>query len=163
MTVLARFAMSTNVLPNTITKLALLQHYSGPLFTIHCETITPFYKLRWSSPTSHRVQSSSFSTAIPASTTFQNRLKDIVAVITGASSGMGRATALAFAAEGTRLVVCADLCAHAKEVGDPTQEVIRRRYGNEKALFVKTDVGVSEDVRARLAQGVEYGGGKLDV
>lgn len=37
------------------------------------------------------------------------RLANKVAIVTGASSGLGRAIALAYAGHGTRLVVCADL------------------------------------------------------
>ncbi|MGA1026562.1 MAG: SDR family NAD(P)-dependent oxidoreductase, partial [Lutimaribacter sp.] len=36
-------------------------------------------------------------------------LKDKIIVVTGAASGIGRALALRFAAEGARAVICADL------------------------------------------------------
>ena len=62
------------------------------------------------------------------------KLKDKVAVITGAASGIGRATAELFAGEGARIVV-ADINP------EPAQEVIQgiKKAGGD-ATFVKVDV-----------------------
>jgi NAD(P)-dependent dehydrogenase (short-subunit alcohol dehydrogenase family) len=60
--------------------------------------------------------------------------KQEVAIVTGASSGIGRAAALAFAQEGARVVV-ADVL---EDSGRQTAELIRSRGGD--AIFVKTDV-----------------------
>ncbi len=96
------------------------------------------------------------------------RLKDKVCIVTGSSSGLGRAVALAFAAQGTRLVICADLKPTpksefmAEEAGTPTDEVISRRYGRKKGMFVKTNVTVGTEVEA-LVQAAVKAGGRLDV
>lgn len=67
------------------------------------------------------------------------------AVVTGGAGGMGRATALAFAEAGARVVV-ADV---AVEAGQETLEMIRQAGGD--ALFVRTDVSKTEDVQAMVA------------
>ena len=69
------------------------------------------------------------------------RLKDKVAIVTGASSGIGRATAELFAEEGAR-VLLADLD---PENGESTAEDIRRRGG--QARFVKADVSRQKDAK----------------
>lgn len=83
--------------------------------------------------------------------------------MTGSSSGLGRAIALAFSAQGTRFVVCADLNAGPPAGEDvSTHELIRRRFGEESAGFFRTDVGVEEDVGACVEEAVKKGG-RLDV
>ncbi len=69
-----------------------------------------------------------------------------VAVITGGASGIGKACALRFAAEGAEVVI-ADLVASRCEAA--AEEV--RRTTNGRALFVETDV-CSEDDIAAMAQ-----------
>ncbi|KAL4902050.1 hypothetical protein BDW74DRAFT_187039 [Aspergillus multicolor] len=69
------------------------------------------------------------------------RLKDKIAIVTGASSGLGRAIALRYAQEGAK-VVCADLSPIARseeEAATTTHDVIVNNGG--EALFVQTDVG----------------------
>jgi NAD(P)-dependent dehydrogenase (short-subunit alcohol dehydrogenase family) len=76
-----------------------------------------------------------------------------VALVTGAASGMGRATALAFAAGGAR-VIAADI---AVEGGDQTAKLISQAGG--EASFVRTDVSQAADVEAAVAAAVSsYGG-----
>ena len=72
-----------------------------------------------------------------------------VALVTGGSSGIGRATALLFAAEGARVVV-------ASRRGEESLETVRliEAAGGE-AMFVKTDVSQADDVQALVAKTVE--------
>jgi 3-oxoacyl-[acyl-carrier protein] reductase len=69
------------------------------------------------------------------------RLSAKVAIITGASSGIGRASALLFAAEGAR-IVAADV---ADAGGQETVAAILAQKG--EALFVHTDVSRLQDVQ----------------
>ncbi|KND86421.1 putative oxidoreductase [Tolypocladium ophioglossoides CBS 100239] len=92
------------------------------------------------------------------------RLAGKVCIVTGASSGLGRAIALAYAREGATLV-CADLQPTARaeissEVAVDTDELIRR--GNGRAIFVKTDVSKSEDFEQLVATAAK-GYGRVDV
>jgi NAD(P)-dependent dehydrogenase (short-subunit alcohol dehydrogenase family) len=79
-----------------------------------------------------------------------------VALVTGASAGIGRATALAFAAEGAT-VVLADLD---QARGDELAASIRDKGG--EALFQRTDVADDDQVAALVATAVERFG-HLDV
>jgi NAD(P)-dependent dehydrogenase (short-subunit alcohol dehydrogenase family) len=72
------------------------------------------------------------------------KLQDKVAVITGAASGIGRATALLFAREGARVVV-ADWD---KSGGHRIAEEIVKAGG--EAVFVRTDVSEADDVRSLI-------------
>jgi NAD(P)-dependent dehydrogenase (short-subunit alcohol dehydrogenase family) len=76
------------------------------------------------------------------------RLDGKVAVITGAASGIGRAGALRFAAEGAHVVV-ADL---ADDAGKALAEEI-------DGLYVHADVTSADDVQAMYAAAVEHFGG----
>jgi NAD(P)-dependent dehydrogenase (short-subunit alcohol dehydrogenase family) len=80
------------------------------------------------------------------------KLAGKVIIVTGGSTGIGRAAALRCAAEGARVVV-----ADVNIVDAPaTVEEIRRAGGT--ASFIRTDVAVGEDVRAMVAETVKtYG------
>jgi glucose 1-dehydrogenase len=82
-----------------------------------------------------------------------------VAVVTGASSGIGRAIAASFAAEGASVVI-ADVVAEPLEGGESTLDLIARSGG--VASFEKTDVGSWEDVDALIGRTVARHG-RLDV
>ena len=72
------------------------------------------------------------------------RLEGKVAVITGAADGIGRATAVLFAAEGAKLVL-ADI----NEKGlQETLELIGRQGG--EAVGQKTDVSIESEVKALI-------------
>ena len=68
-----------------------------------------------------------------------------VALVTGASSGIGRASALAFARTGAA-VVAADV---AQEEGEETVRQIEKQGG--QALFATTDVANATEVAALVA------------
>jgi NAD(P)-dependent dehydrogenase (short-subunit alcohol dehydrogenase family) len=86
-------------------------------------------------------------------------LEGKVAVITGASSGLGRAMALNFAAEGASVVI-GDVRSDPQEGGEPTAELIAQSGGS--ALFVRTDVAAWEDIDALISAAVARHG-RLDV
>jgi NAD(P)-dependent dehydrogenase (short-subunit alcohol dehydrogenase family) len=75
-----------------------------------------------------------------------------VAVVTGGSSGIGRAVALAFAGAGAKVVVAA----RGVERGEAVAHEIRERGG--EATFVRADMGYASDVEALIARAVQrYG------
>jgi NAD(P)-dependent dehydrogenase (short-subunit alcohol dehydrogenase family) len=84
------------------------------------------------------------------------RLQNKVALITGASSGIGRETALLFAAEGAQLVI-ADVN---NEGGGETVQLVQAQGGN--AIFVHADVSKPEDSEKMVAE-AERQFGKLDI
>ena len=92
------------------------------------------------------------------------RLEKKVAIITGSSSGIGRAIALRYAREGAK-VVCADLVPESR-AKDPdehvgsTHEVILQAGG--EAIFQQTDVGDSSQVESLVKSAVEEFG-RLDM
>jgi NAD(P)-dependent dehydrogenase (short-subunit alcohol dehydrogenase family) len=83
-------------------------------------------------------------------------LKNKVALVTGASAGIGRAVALIFAREGARIVV-SDVDATG---GQETAALVRAAGG--QAVFVAADVGKPEDAKTLVEQAVERYG-RLDI
>lgn len=83
---------------------------------------------------------------------FENK----VVLVTGAAGGIGRATALAFAREGARVVV-SDLAGSAIE----ETAALVRQAGAEVSAFA-ADIGRSDQVRALVAAAVERYG-RLDI
>lgn len=84
------------------------------------------------------------------------RLLNKVALVTGATSGIGKATAALFAKEGAKVAIAA-------RREDEGQQVVRaiRELGGE-AIFVKTDVAKADDCAAAVARTVAAFG-KLDI
>jgi len=75
-----------------------------------------------------------------------------VALVTGGSRGIGRATAVLFAQSGAKVVI-----GDVDPVGSETVEAIKRDGG--EAIFVRTDVSDESDVKNLIATAVEtYGG-----
>ncbi|MEE8301673.1 MAG: SDR family NAD(P)-dependent oxidoreductase, partial [Candidatus Tectomicrobia bacterium] len=83
------------------------------------------------------------------------RLEGKVAVVTGGSTGIGRATALAMAREGARVVVAN----RGVEGGTETVRLLHAAGG--EGTFVKTDVSLSAEVEALITRTVDIYG-RLD-
>lgn len=92
------------------------------------------------------------------------RLQGKICVVTGSSSGLGRAISLGYSQQGASLV-CADLRPTARqeipsEATTPTDELIRQNGGN--AIFIRCDVSKAEDWQALVKQAVDRYG-RIDV
>ena len=70
-----------------------------------------------------------------------------VVLVTGGSTGIGRATALAFSRHGAKVVI-GDL----SDQGNETVELIKGEGG--EALFVRTNVADADEVEALVARAV---------
>ena len=88
-----------------------------------------------------------------------DRLRGKSALITGASSGIGRAIARRFAAEGARLVL-ADITDQVREGGTPTAELLRA--DGHDVEFIRMDVASEADA-ARAVELTVRRFGRLDV
>ncbi len=84
------------------------------------------------------------------------RLKDKVAVITGAASGIGRETCLLFSEHGAK-VVAVDIN---KDAGEETVQKIKDKGG--QALFCKADVSKADDCKNMIDTAVKKYG-RLDI
>ena len=82
------------------------------------------------------------------------RLKDRVAIVTGAARGLGRAYALRLAAEGAHVVV-ADITDGAETVNE-----VKKKGGD--AIYIKTDV-TSEESTKEMAQKAIERFGRIDI
>lgn len=83
----------------------------------------------------------------------RNRFKDKVVIVTGASSGIGEATAREFARNGSKVV----LAARSEEKLSKIVEEIKSE--NHEASFIKTDVSIEDDCKRLVEKTVEIYGG----
>ena len=79
-----------------------------------------------------------------------------VAIITGASGGIGRVAAVLFASEGAKVVIAS----RSIEAGQETVRIIEEAGG--EAIFIRTDVSQAEDV-AKMVRATVDTYGSLDV
>lgn len=84
------------------------------------------------------------------------RLANKVAIITGASSGIGRASAYLFAREGAKVAVA--------DINDPSGEetVAAIKADGDEAIFVHTDVSKASEVE-RLVKATKEKFGRIDI
>ena len=74
------------------------------------------------------------------------RLKDKVAIVTGAASGIGRSTAEVFAREGCRVALV--------DINEAGLKETLNRIGGEQSMIAPADVSRTEDVKRALEQAV---------
>lgn len=77
------------------------------------------------------------------------RLKDKVAVITGATSGIGRAAAILFAREGAKVVVVG----RREAAGEETVRRIKAMGG--ESIFVRADISKADEIKTMVDQTVQ--------
>ncbi len=85
----------------------------------------------------------------------EQEFKNKVALVTGAASGIGRASAIAFAERGAKVIV-ADI---QKDLGEETVALIKKIGG--EAAFVEADVSQSTEVKALIEKTIQHYG-RLD-
>lgn len=85
-----------------------------------------------------------------------NRLEGRVAIITGSTSGIGRATAELFAEEGAKVVIIG----RREELGKEVETGIRERGG--EARYLRTDISKENEIRSMVAYAVDHYG-RLDI
>ena len=97
----------------------------------------------------HELQHISY-TGNPKNMKFENK----IALVTGASRGIGRATALAFAEEGANVVVN-----YEKDQTDADKAVADIKKLGRDAIAVQADVAVESDVQRLIQEAVKHFGG----
>ncbi|KAJ4142011.1 hypothetical protein NW754_014801 [Fusarium falciforme] len=88
----------------------------------------------------------------------KGKLHGKVAVVTGASSGMGRAIAIALAGEGAKIALCdlqekANAKGYEADVDKTTGDIIAARGGD--SIFLQTDIASSTAVQETFSRALE--------
>jgi 3-oxoacyl-[acyl-carrier protein] reductase len=78
-----------------------------------------------------------------------------VALITGASKGIGAATALELASLGAKVVI------NYSSDSNPADELVQK-IGTDKAIAIKANAGDVQDIERLVAEAVSWGG-KIDI
>jgi NADP-dependent 3-hydroxy acid dehydrogenase YdfG len=78
------------------------------------------------------------------------------ALITGASAGIGRATAKALSAAGARIIVSARRT-------DRLQELVASAGGPDRCLAIGSDASNPQDIDTLVNRAIEFGQGRLDI
>lgn len=84
-----------------------------------------------------------------------SRLQDRIAIITGGSSGLGKAAAIRFANSGAKVII-ADLRSNGVE------DEINQKHGETAATFIKCDVTQENSIKDMVSKAVQWGG-RLDI
>jgi NAD(P)-dependent dehydrogenase (short-subunit alcohol dehydrogenase family) len=90
------------------------------------------------------------------SSTAKRRFDGKVVIVTGATSGIGRAAAIAFAAEGAKV----GFCGRRENLGREVEQQIHSQGG--EAVYIRADVRTENDVKSFIGRIVEHYG-RLDV
>ena len=91
-----------------------------------------------------------------------NFYKDKVIIVTGASSGIGLASATRFASLGAKIVLAARSIDKLEKIAEEINEKFNSQQPTAKVLCVKTDVTKEEDCKNLVEQTVKHFG-KIDV
>ncbi len=78
------------------------------------------------------------------------RLRDKVAIITGSTSGIGKATAQRFVGEGARVTIIGRSTDEGRAVEQELRDLVARQQTGD-ALYVQTDVSIAADVRQAVS------------
>ena len=84
------------------------------------------------------------------------RLKDKITLVTGAGSGIGEATALRFAEEGAKVVIC-DV-----DMGNANRVAESIKSSGKEAIVIKTDISKKNEVENMIKEIVDQFG-RLDI
>ena len=91
-----------------------------------------------------------------------NFYKDKVIIVTGASSGIGLASATRFASLGAKVVLAARSIDKLEKIAEEINEKFNSQQSTSKVLCIKTDVTKEEDCKNLVEQTVKHFG-KIDV